>query len=780
MTDKVEVEFGAKIDGVADGVAKATSAVQEAASKMTAAFAQLGEQTKQLNEQFKSAFEGIHASLMKFNNAMFAVQNAMQGGHFFKEAIDGVISFTSETTRLSRTLGITSEEASTLNVALKLTGQSAEEFNGIAFKLLRQINANGDGLVEIGLKFRNADGSMKPLLDTMKDGAKLLLEYKEGVDRDSAAMYLFGRSAQEAMGILKLNEQVMARAKQMAEQYGLVVGPEGAAAARAYKQEQAAVGLVLEAMEHQIGEAVMPAFMGLASWFTSAGPNAVKAFTWALKNLIQFFEETIVIIRTVTNAFTMVGQMIGTVAGIVSEAISAAMHGDLSKAKNIVSTITKEISAIHQTAVDNRVKMYRDADARIKALWSETPPKAGEADPDPQGKGSRTWHKPETEAPQAEKNRMGEWAAALAEKEIAFQKEHQLREMSKAEELTYWQAILARTDLSEQEKVSLRRKSAQVELEILKKQRHDEIGLANEAIDEIARQQTAAVDARQQTAETEVALGRMTQAQLIEIKKKAEAEKYQIDVKAQMDRLALLKDDPNADPVALQKAQDRLLELHRKYLEQKATLDKQAAVEQQKTSTAVYSGIEQSMQHSIQGILSGQMTLGKALQSLWQGVVSAITGEIAKIAAAWLINLVKSKTIGLAEILDNAAVAGSGAYAATAMIPYIGPFMAPGAAATAYEGAASFAAGLSAAGGYDIPAGVNPVVQAHQKEMILPEKQANVIRDMADGGGDRKEIHLHVHALDAQDVKRYLKSNSSALAPALSRLARNFTQLSPT
>jgi lambda family phage tail tape measure protein len=41
----------------------------------------------------------------------------------------------------------------------------------------------------------------------------------------------------------------------------------------------------------------------------------------------------------------------------------------------------------------------------------------------------------------------------------------------------------------------------------------------------------------------------------------------------------------------------------------------------------------------------------------------------------------------------------------------------------------------SAAGGYDIPAGVNPVVQTHAREMILPEQYADVIRNMASGGG---------------------------------------------
>ena len=52
-------------------------------------------------------------------------------------------------------------------------------------------------------------------------------------------------------------------------------------------------------------------------------------------------------------------------------------------------------------------------------------------------------------------------------------------------------------------------------------------------------------------------------------------------------------------------------------------------------------------------------------------------------------------------------------------------------------------AGASAAQGYDIPSGVNPVTQLHQREMVLPAKHADVIRDMADGGGGKREGDTH-------------------------------------
>jgi hypothetical protein len=58
---------------------------------------------------------------------------------------------------------------------------------------------------------------------------------------------------------------------------------------------------------------------------------------------------------------------------------------------------------------------------------------------------------------------------------------------------------------------------------------------------------------------------------------------------------------------------------------------------------------------------------------------------------------------------------------------------------------AGLVAGLtvaSAEGGYDIPGGVNPVTQLHQKEMVLPRAQADVIRGLTTrsgaGSGDFK------------------------------------------
>ena len=96
---------------------------------------------------------------------------------------------------------------------------------------------------------------------------------------------------------------------------------------------------------------------------------------------------------------------------------------------------------------------------------------------------------------------------------------------------------------------------------------------------------------------------------------------------------------------------------------------------------------------------------------------------------------------------------------------------------------------LSAAGGYDIPAGVNPIVQTHAQEMILPAKYANPLRSMLTGGGggtsntsttnnSRGGDIIHIHATDAQSVARMIANNPGAIAEALAK-GRRQNKLTP-
>ncbi len=102
---------------------------------------------------------------------------------------------------------------------------------------------------------------------------------------------------------------------------------------------------------------------------------------------------------------------------------------------------------------------------------------------------------------------------------------------------------------------------------------------------------------------------------------------------------------------------------------------------------------------------------------------AAAAGEAAAVATAW------------GPAATAASIATFGAADAEG-VAALGVALTAGAGITAAAGAAAAGVGTSAAGGYDIPAGVNPVVQTHAQEMILPAWIANPLRaGIRSGGG---------------------------------------------
>ena len=113
-----------------------------------------------------------------------------------------------------------------------------------------------------------------------------------------------------------------------------------------------------------------------------------------------------------------------------------------------------------------------------------------------------------------------------------------------------------------------------------------------------------------------------------------------------------------------------------------------------------------------------------------------------------------------------------GAAASVASVPYAGPELAAAAYAE-MDGLGSGALGMaSAAGGYDIPSGVNPVTQLHAREMVLPAGIADNVRNMAGGGSG--DVHFHIAAMDGHSVKQFFNQHGTTIMDTIQRQGRSF------
>jgi hypothetical protein len=187
--------------------------------------------------------------------------------------------------------------------------------------------------------------------------------------------------------------------------------------------------------------------------------------------------------------------------------------------------------------------------------------------------------------------------------------------------------------------------------------------------------------------------------------------------------------------------------------------------------TAKWKGIADSMTSSISGALTGMLTrsetVKQGIQSIFQSLAGSIIKHFVDIGVQWaetqLANLILGQTTAKAQGVALAGQAGAAGVASFAGAPWPVDLLAPAFGAEMFASAMSFA---SAAGGYDIPSGVNPLTQLHEREMVLPANLADTVRDMAAGGGGAGSQEHHYYNGDVtvnhdEQLRRVLNNTAA-------------------
>ena len=253
----------------------------------------------------------------------------------------------------------------------------------------------------------------------------------------------------------------------------------------------------------------------------------------------------------------------------------------------------------------------------------------------------------------------------------------------------------------------------------------------------------------------------------------------------------------------------RKIELERRFMGHMRQLGTDAISEQGRTIEEVLNPVAQSMAKMINGFTEGTLSWRKAIRQAMHavradfvnlGVQMArdwVRNEIIKTQATLAGNAIRGAADKQSAIMSIAQVAwaavkiigikawetAASVYASIAAIPYVGPFLAPAMAIAAAATVIGFVGRIaSAEGGYDIPAGVNPMVQTHAREMILPAQYADVIRGMAGDGGGGGGVTVQVSygsvsAIDARGMKDVLNRHANDIGDVVRGQIRNFRKL---
>ena len=760
-----------------------------------------GNQLKQFGSEGEQAVGRISGPLGMLQSKFLAIGAVLAGGAVFKKAVAQAATFTEESIKFGRALGTSASEASILREALTAGNTSQEEFLVAAKGLSKELINNESGLQAMGLSTRDAAGNLRPLNDLVLEGIDVVNGYRAGTDRAIAAQSLFGKGFAMTSNLAELNKQAVADVAQQMRELGLVASEETVAAYKAFDDAGDKSTLTLSALQNTIGNALMPVLTKLGEWFSAIGPAAVVVVRGAVGGLISLFWGLKFAGETVWNGIAYVIEVTTVKTLQFAETVGRALKLDFAGAKDAWERGTDQLNEI----ADKRLKNIMDSAQETRdKMWNLFADGTPTAKPGTGGKGATGLLKPEAKP---EKSHMAEYEAQLAAKKNLYEQENLLRQYGKEQELAYWRELQQAHNLSSNDRLSIAKRTATLELDIRRQNAKEQRDLDAAMVDSRRAAALAQIQLEDQQANFARENGAITQRELIAQQEEFARRRFEIEYQSLMQRQEMALLDPNTSPAALMQIKEQMLEIERQYILRRGELQQQAVVE----STAIWRSFTDTItglwDKGVAALMNGTFTWSNAFRAAGAQMVSWFATEVVgKQVKDWIAGQAKMLAVKMgfmaaektaqtvssdiitgkktaettAVVAANAAQAGSGAAAAVAPTPFVGPMLALAAMAAVF-GAVMALGGRqkSAAKGYDIPKGMNPLVQTHEEEMILPAKFANVIRGMADGEGVQgggsvvHNHHYNVQAWDSRDVGRFLQDNKRHVAGAVKSAGRD-------
>lgn len=455
----------------------------------------------------------------------------------------------------------------------------------------------------------------------------------------------------------------------------------------------------------------------------------------------------------------------------------------------IADSMTKDRAGAMVNAVRERAADIHEADA-LKgrgdgghAKTSQKKPGANQGG----GKGGKS----RSGGSGAAKDPMQAWEEEIKAQKLAhreMQREtltHQ--EWDLAREAEYWRAKLATVDFNGKTGKEIRTKILALEDQLSKQSTEAKMN----QVAEWEKLDKHKLDMEKDAADQALADGRISQLERLDMEIEFENRRYQIAYDALQERIALAEQDQTYSQTAIDKLKAQMGELGQGHERTQAKNEGKRENQRRKDAPNVMEMLQdggknvwQQAQQQMSQAFTAMLTRAQSFRQAMGGVFSsirqtfvqemvskplaALVGRFAKEGAMWLANgtrQIAAQTATSAAVTGikkvettenvgmNAIQAAAEAFKAMAGIPYVGPILAVGAAAAAMAAVYGLMSGMggggsststtttripSAAGGWDIPAGINPLTQLHENEMVLPAEHAQTIREMAgqQGGSD--------------------------------------------
>ena len=588
---------------------------------------------------------------------------------------------------MSQKTGIAVETLNGLGFAAGQAGGSLDSMVGAASKLNKTITEAAGGNKDaieafkvLGISVLDASGNLKTADVVMAEVADQFENFKDGPEKSALALALFGKAGADMIPLLNDGGAAMRENTEYAKKYSGMT-TELANASDNFNDTMGKLTLQQTGFANAITTAVLPVLQAIADKTLTATEQSDK-FALAGTGVRTVLQTLTVLAAEVAFVFGRVGNTIGGTAA----QLERLAHLDFKGVGNINDMIKAD---------DEQAR--KDHDAFLASIMNPAAPKAFVGPPAPSGK---------TNAPRLSGSGGAGAKAKDPDADFKAYMKNLEGQISKTQELTATEKLL--NDI----------RSGSLTVDAGQQARLTAIAQDIDSTKEAIRVSTE-----------RVALRRKDEQDSINAIRQIEAEKTKETARnaANVEQIGIsLMNEVDQEVLAYGLRMQELQKFHDARAE-----NVRLANELMEAETDRHEKSKAEMQAANQ--ISSLSMAGNAADSLYRlmeksGKEQSALGKVLFLA---------SKALAVAEIILNTEVAAA---KAGAQLGIFGLPMATMIRITGYASAGMVAgmaiAEASAEGGYDIPAGTNPMTQLHEREMVLPRAQADVIRGLAtDGGG---------------------------------------------
>jgi hypothetical protein len=258
-------------------------------AKIADLLVQLTVDTASLRRDFNSAQKTVENFGSGLNTAFRGIASAVGlsigaiSAHMAVDFVKSTNAAVDSLGKLSQKIGISVQDLSTMQHALKLSDVPVETFAtgvGLLSKSLAgmsdELETKGApaALQALGIKARDAAGNIRSTSDVLLDIAEKFKGFADGAGKTNLALQLFGRSGKELIPFLNEGADGIRRLQEEAKSLGLEIDGKTSVAAQQFNDDLERLKAISEGTARQFLSGLLPSLNRLAEGFTDVAKQS--------------------------------------------------------------------------------------------------------------------------------------------------------------------------------------------------------------------------------------------------------------------------------------------------------------------------------------------------------------------------------------------------------------------------------------------------------------------------------------------------------------------------